>query len=131
VTTNQADINQIQQEAQVKPAAKAEIAQKVTDQEAVIQNISLICCHCIINIGIACCLINIVICFSNGRIYICIQQEAQVKPAAKAEIAQKVTDQEAVIQNTRGTTTEEKNEGVIASIFAISSFFTFSTSAFD
>lgn len=39
-----------------------------------------------------------------------IQQEAQVKPAAKAEIAQKVTDQEAVIQNTRGTTTEEKNE---------------------
>jgi epidermal growth factor receptor substrate 15 len=28
----------------------------------------------------------------------------------KAEIAQKVTDQEAVIQNTRGTTTEEKNE---------------------
>ena len=37
-----------------------------------------------------------------------IQQEAQVKPAAKAEIAQKVTDQEAVIQNTRGTTTEEK-----------------------
>ena len=28
VTTNQADINQIQQEAQVKPAAKAEIAQK-------------------------------------------------------------------------------------------------------
>ncbi|MGD3155861.1 DUF1542 domain-containing protein [Staphylococcus warneri] len=39
-----------------------------------------------------------------------IQQEAQVKPAAKAEIAQKVTDQEGVIQNTRGTTTEEQNE---------------------
>ena len=43
-----------------------------------------------------------------------IQQEAQVKPAAKAEIAQKVTDQEGVIQNTRGTTTEEQNEALQA-----------------
>ena len=37
-----------------------------------------------------------------------IQQEAQVKPAAKSRNCSKVTDQEAVIQNTRGTTTEEK-----------------------
>ncbi|MEJ7478743.1 DUF1542 domain-containing protein [Staphylococcus pasteuri] len=43
-----------------------------------------------------------------------IQQDAQVKPAAKAEIAQKVTEQETVIQATRGTTTEEINEALQA-----------------
>ena len=43
-----------------------------------------------------------------------VQQQAQVKPAAKAEITQKIQEQQGVIQNVQDSTTEEKAEATQA-----------------